>query len=77
MPCKLRAQWNMGLIQAKEALSLSLQKRVENFGFLYDENGSHLNSYILEKLKPEKINKTEEETESRLDPVLSSLLVSL
>lgn len=76
VPCKLRAQWNMGLLQAKEALSLSLEKRVENFVFLYDENGSHLNSYILEKLKPERIDKTEE-TESRLDPVLSSLLVSL
>ncbi|XP_024858139.1 histone-lysine N-methyltransferase NSD2 isoform X2 [Kryptolebias marmoratus] len=64
VPRKLQAQWNMGIIQAKETLGLSPEKRLENFGFLYDESGSHLNPHIPEKLKPE----------SRLGPDLSSLL---
>lgn len=74
VPRKLRAQWNMGVIQAREALGLSPKRRVEIFGFLYDQTGSHLNPHILEKLKPEQGAETE--PESRLGPDLSSLLVS-
>ncbi|XP_072222126.1 histone-lysine N-methyltransferase NSD2 isoform X1 [Leuresthes tenuis] len=74
VPRKLKVQWNMGVIQAKEALSMSLDKRMENFGFLYDDTGPHLNPRILEKLKPEQSNKMYQETEYRLSPGLPSLL---
>lgn len=53
VPRKLRAQWNMGIIQAKEALSMSAEERLANFLFLYDDKGPHLNPHIMEKLKPE------------------------
>ncbi|RVE66357.1 hypothetical protein OJAV_G00106480 [Oryzias javanicus] len=53
VPQKLQAQWNMGVIQAKEALNMLPDQRLENFGFLYNEDGPHLNPHILEKLKPE------------------------
>lgn len=53
VPRKLRAQWNMGIIQAKEALNMSVEERLANFLFLYDEKGPHLNPHIMEKLKPE------------------------
>ncbi|XP_024125349.1 histone-lysine N-methyltransferase NSD2 [Oryzias melastigma] len=53
VPHKLQAQWNMGVIQAKEALNMLPDKRLENFGLLYNEDGPHLNPHILEKLKPE------------------------
>lgn len=74
VPRKLLPQWNIGIIQAKEALSMSKEKRVENFGFLYDEDGPHLNPLILEKLKPEQSDKTGQE--SRLNPDTPPLLVS-
>lgn len=53
VPRKLRAQWNMGIIQAKEALSMSVEERMANFLFLYDDKGPHLNPHIMEKLKPQ------------------------
>ncbi|XP_013867271.1 histone-lysine N-methyltransferase NSD2 [Austrofundulus limnaeus] len=74
VPRKLRAQWNMGIIQAREALGLSPERRLEIFGFRYDETGSHLNPHILEKLKPEQGDETGREPESRPGPDLSSLL---
>ncbi|KAM9709066.1 histone-lysine N-methyltransferase NSD2 isoform 1-T1 [Menidia menidia] len=74
VPRKLKTQWNMGVIQAKEALSLSLDKRMENFGFLYDDNGPHLNPQILEKLRPEHSKKMDQEAESRLGLGVSSVL---
>ncbi|TMS21206.1 Histone-lysine N-methyltransferase NSD2 [Larimichthys crocea] len=74
VPHKLQAQWNMGVIQAKEALSMSLDERMANFAFLYDDDGPHLNPHIMEKLKPEQSNEQEQETESRLSPDLPSLL---
>uniref|UniRef100_UPI0037E9A131 histone-lysine N-methyltransferase NSD2 n=1 Tax=Semicossyphus pulcher TaxID=241346 RepID=UPI0037E9A131 len=75
VPRKLKAQWNMGIIQAKEALSMSLDERMANFAFVYEDDGPHLNPHILEKLKPEPSEVMEQETESRLCPELPSLLV--
>ncbi len=74
VPRKLQVQWNMGIIQAKEALSMSLDERMANFAFLYDDDGPHLNPHIMEKLKPKQGHKLDQETESRLIPDLSSLL---
>uniref|UniRef100_A0A3Q2VJX9 Nuclear receptor binding SET domain protein 2 n=1 Tax=Haplochromis burtoni TaxID=8153 RepID=A0A3Q2VJX9_HAPBU len=70
VPRKLQAQWNMGIIQAKEALDMSLDARMANFGFLYDDDGPHLNLHILEKLKPEQSNKLNQKAENRLSPDL-------
>lgn len=53
VPRKLRAQWNMGIIQAKEALNMPVEERMANFLFLYDDKGPRLNPHIMEKLKPE------------------------
>uniref|UniRef100_A0A7N6AV85 Nuclear receptor binding SET domain protein 2 n=1 Tax=Anabas testudineus TaxID=64144 RepID=A0A7N6AV85_ANATE len=72
--CRARVQWNMGIIQAKEAFSMSLDERLANFAFYYDGDGPHLNPHILEKLKP-KQNEINQETESRLSLDLPSLLV--
>ncbi|XP_073340595.1 histone-lysine N-methyltransferase NSD2 [Pagrus major] len=74
VPRKLQVQWNMGVIQAKEAVSMSLDERMANFAFLYDDDGPHLNPHIMEKLKPEPCNAMEQETGSRLSPDLSLLL---
>uniref|UniRef100_A0A7N6BD87 Nuclear receptor binding SET domain protein 2 n=1 Tax=Anabas testudineus TaxID=64144 RepID=A0A7N6BD87_ANATE len=74
VPRKLQVQWNMGIIQAKEAFSMSLDERLANFAFYYDGDGPHLNPHILEKLKP-KQNEINQETESRLSLDLPSLLV--
>ncbi|KAM3595422.1 uncharacterized protein V6R79_023281 [Siganus canaliculatus] len=72
VPRKLQVQWNMGIIQAKEALGMSLEERLANFAFLYDDDGPHLNPHILEKLKPDQGQKNPE-SESRLSPELPSL----
>uniref|UniRef100_A0A3Q1ATR2 Uncharacterized protein n=1 Tax=Amphiprion ocellaris TaxID=80972 RepID=A0A3Q1ATR2_AMPOC len=74
IPRKLRAQWNMGIIQAKEALSMSLDTRMANFGFVYDENGPHLNPLILEKLKPVNSDEMNLDGVCRLSPDLPFLL---
>uniref|UniRef100_A0A3B4ZXC4 Histone-lysine N-methyltransferase NSD2-like n=1 Tax=Stegastes partitus TaxID=144197 RepID=A0A3B4ZXC4_9TELE len=74
IPRKLRAQWNMGIIQAKEALSMSLDTRMTNFGFVYDDSGPHLNPLILEKLKPVHSDEVNLDGECRLSPDLPFLL---
>ncbi|XP_061700300.1 histone-lysine N-methyltransferase NSD2 isoform X3 [Syngnathoides biaculeatus] len=53
VPRKLHPQWKMGVIQATEALAMSLEDRLANFIFVYDDKGPHLNPCILDKLKPE------------------------
>ncbi|KAF7201203.1 histone-lysine N-methyltransferase NSD2 [Nothobranchius furzeri] len=72
IPRKLQAQWNMGIIQANEALSMTPEKRIENFVFFYDDDGPHLNPRILEKLKPDQSNVMMLESEH--SPDLLSLL---
>ncbi|XP_038160624.1 histone-lysine N-methyltransferase NSD2 [Cyprinodon tularosa] len=66
VPRNLQAQWKIGVIQAKEALSMSPDKRIENFGFIYDADGPHLNPLIAEKLKEDPTSEMCQETESRL-----------
>ncbi|XP_031729091.1 histone-lysine N-methyltransferase NSD2 isoform X2 [Anarrhichthys ocellatus] len=75
VPRKLQAQWNMGVIQAKEAFIMSLDERMVNFAFLYDDDGPRLNPCILEKLRPKQSNEMDQETESRVGPDLPSLPV--
>lgn len=58
----------MGVIQAKEACGMSLDERMGNFAFLYDDDGPHLNPCILEKLRPKGSNEAAQGTESRLRP---------
>ncbi|KAM4541559.1 histone-lysine N-methyltransferase NSD2 isoform 1-T1 [Fundulus diaphanus] len=72
VPRNLQVQWNMGVIQAKEALSMSPDMRLDNFGFIYDGDGPHLNPLILEKLKPDPSSDAHRETESRLGQDVSS-----
>ncbi|KAG7510538.1 hypothetical protein JOB18_024376 [Solea senegalensis] len=76
VPRKVQAQWNMGIIQAKEAVGMSLEDRTMNFTFVYDDEGPHLNPLILEKLKPRPDSETNQETASRLSPGLPSVLDS-
>lgn len=71
VPRKHRAQWNMGIIQAKEALNMPVEERMANFLFLYDDKGPHLNPHIMEKLKPEP--SLARDTEFRVQPDLPSL----
>ncbi len=54
---------------------MSLDERLANFAFLYDDDGPHLNPHIMEKLKPELSIEMDQETESRLSPDLPALLV--
>lgn len=68
VPRKLRAQWNMGIIQAKEALNMPVEERMANFLFLYDDKGPRLNPHIMEKLKPEA--SLDHDTELRAQPDL-------
>uniref|UniRef100_A0A3P9KU55 Nuclear receptor binding SET domain protein 2 n=1 Tax=Oryzias latipes TaxID=8090 RepID=A0A3P9KU55_ORYLA len=80
VPQKLQAQWNMGVIQAKEALCMPPEERLENFGFLYnEEEGPQLNPHILEKLKPEDCDDGVLDGQARLlsDPNSSSSSDSL
>ncbi|XP_061781091.1 histone-lysine N-methyltransferase NSD2 [Nerophis lumbriciformis] len=53
VPRMLRPQWKMGVIQATEALVMTLDDRLATFTFVYDDSGPHLNPCILDKLKPE------------------------
>ncbi|XP_029350268.1 histone-lysine N-methyltransferase NSD2 [Echeneis naucrates] len=73
IPRKLQAQWNMGIIQAKEAVNMLLDERMANFAFLYDDDGPHLNPHIMEKLKPKQSFMMIQDTDARLIPNLPSL----
>ncbi|MEQ2209137.1 hypothetical protein XENOCAPTIV_024933 [Xenoophorus captivus] len=76
VPRNLQAQWSMGIIQAKEALSMLPEERMKNFGFIYDGDGPHLNPLVLEKLKPDLSCETYQDAESRLSQDVPYLLVS-
>lgn len=54
---------------------MSVEERMANFMFLYDDDGPHLNPHIMEKLKPEPSIERDQEREARLHPDLSSVLV--
>lgn len=47
---------------------MSLDERMTNFAYLYDDDGPHLNPHILAKLEPEAGSVMNQETESRLSP---------
>lgn len=66
----------MGIIQATEALNMSLEDRLTNFVFHYHEDGPRLNPHILDKLKP-RLSEMSQEKESRLSPDLPSMPVRL
>ncbi|KAJ0044205.1 hypothetical protein NL108_008122, partial [Boleophthalmus pectinirostris] len=70
VPRKFQAQWRVGISQAKESLSLTLDQRLTNFSFIYDEDGPQLNPHVLEKLDLELNKQLDQETQSRLSPVL-------
>lgn len=54
---------------------MSLDERMHNFKFLYDNDGPHLNPHILEKLKPEESSVKEQGENSRLSPELPTILL--
>uniref|UniRef100_A0A3B4B859 Uncharacterized protein n=1 Tax=Periophthalmus magnuspinnatus TaxID=409849 RepID=A0A3B4B859_9GOBI len=70
LPRKFQAQWRVGISQAKESLGLTPDQRLTNFSFVYDEDGPQLNPHVLEKLDSEPNKKLDQETQSRLSPVL-------
>ncbi|XP_028293276.1 histone-lysine N-methyltransferase NSD2 isoform X2 [Gouania willdenowi] len=70
VPRKLQAQWDIGVVQAKEALGLSADSRLEKFSFLYDQDGPHLHPEILQKLKPELNHESGPETEHWISTTL-------
>uniref|UniRef100_A0A8C5HVB7 Nuclear receptor binding SET domain protein 2 n=1 Tax=Gouania willdenowi TaxID=441366 RepID=A0A8C5HVB7_GOUWI len=67
---KRSAQWDIGVVQAKEALGLSADSRLEKFSFLYDQDGPHLHPEILQKLKPELNHESGPETEHWISTTL-------
>ncbi|XP_066089027.1 histone-lysine N-methyltransferase NSD2 isoform X1 [Saccopteryx bilineata] len=59
---KLRAQWEMGLLQAEEAAALSVEERKAKFTFLYVGDQLHLNPHVakeagivVEALEPTRV----------------------
>ncbi|XP_029808482.1 histone-lysine N-methyltransferase NSD2 [Suricata suricatta] len=46
---KLRAQWEMGLVQAEEAASMSVEERKAKFTFLYVGDQLHLNPHVAKE----------------------------
>ncbi|XP_010640019.1 histone-lysine N-methyltransferase NSD2 isoform X3 [Fukomys damarensis] len=46
---KLRAQWEMGIIQAEEAASMSVEERKAKFTFLYVGDQLHLNPQVAKE----------------------------
>ncbi|CAN9502627.1 unnamed protein product [Ophioblennius macclurei] len=65
-PRKLQAQWNSGVAQAKEALGMAPDGRLEKFAFLYDGDEPRLNPHVLKELLPQQSHGTDREAESRL-----------
>jgi len=46
---KLRAQWEMGIVQAEEAASMSVEERRAKFTFLYVGDQLHLNPHVAKE----------------------------
>ncbi|XP_044123874.1 histone-lysine N-methyltransferase NSD2 isoform X2 [Mustela nigripes] len=46
---KLRAQWEMGIVQAEEAASMSVEERKAKFTFLYVGDQLHLNPHVAKE----------------------------
>ncbi|XP_059907299.1 histone-lysine N-methyltransferase NSD2-like isoform X5 [Gadus macrocephalus] len=50
VPRKFRAQWSEGVGQAREALGLSLDQRMERYSYVYSPDGLRLNPHVVEQL---------------------------
>ncbi|XP_055978101.1 histone-lysine N-methyltransferase NSD2 isoform X1 [Sorex fumeus] len=46
---KLRAQWEMGIVQAEEAASMSVEERKAKFTFIYVGDQLHLNPHVAKE----------------------------
>lgn len=46
---KLRAQWEMGIVQAEEAASMSIEERKAKFTFIYVGDQLHLNPHVAKE----------------------------
>jgi histone-lysine N-methyltransferase NSD2 len=46
---RLRAQWEMGIVQAEEAASMSIEERKAKFTFLYVGDQLHLNPQVAKE----------------------------
>uniref|UniRef100_A0A7N4NHU9 Histone-lysine N-methyltransferase NSD2 n=1 Tax=Sarcophilus harrisii TaxID=9305 RepID=A0A7N4NHU9_SARHA len=46
---KLRAQWEMGIIQAKEAVNMTVEERKDKFTFVYVRDRLHLNPQVAKE----------------------------
>ncbi|CAL8303653.1 unnamed protein product [Boreogadus saida] len=50
VPRKFRGQWSEGVGQAREALGLSLDQRLERYSYVYSPDGLRLNPHVVEQL---------------------------
>ncbi|XP_039607675.1 histone-lysine N-methyltransferase NSD2 [Polypterus senegalus] len=46
IPAKLRVQWDFGISQAKEALGMSIEERMEKYSFVYVNGRPRLNPHV-------------------------------
>ncbi|CAJ0951368.1 unnamed protein product [Ranitomeya imitator] len=61
---KLKTQWDMGIEQAKEAISMSKEERKEKFTFIYIKDRPHLNPKVSgEAAIPVEANNEDEDEE--------------
>ncbi|CAL8298693.1 unnamed protein product [Arctogadus glacialis] len=72
VPRKFRGQWSAGVGQAREALGLSLDQRMERYSYVYGPDGLRLNPHVVEQLaRPppvEELRPEEQGAASRLVP---------
>ncbi|KAJ7988826.1 hypothetical protein DPEC_G00313220 [Dallia pectoralis] len=79
IPKKLHAQWVVGITQAKEAASMTLEDRLAKFTFTYGVDGPHLNPRLQEDFGSEQTqaqSQDQGQALSRLSPLLPSPAIS-
>ncbi|XP_051504392.1 histone-lysine N-methyltransferase NSD2-like isoform X1 [Myxocyprinus asiaticus] len=51
IPRKIREQWEIGVLQATEALSLLIEERLNKFSYVYEEGIAQFNPHMLQELQ--------------------------
>ncbi|XP_051508116.1 histone-lysine N-methyltransferase NSD2-like isoform X2 [Myxocyprinus asiaticus] len=73
IPRKIREQWERGVFQATEALSLLIEERLDKFSYVYEEGKAQFNIRMLQELQEQHNQEPQQDQDHKESQELVSL----
>lgn len=73
IPRKFRKQWEIGVLQATEALGLLIEERLAKFSFVYEKGKAQFNPRMLQELQAQRNQGPQQDQAQRESQELVSL----